>query len=64
MTLTYETIRGNIKTISDLVEHTTKRGTKYYTKDDLIFHIGHVVEVKNVLSRHSRKSGYTVSLEA
>jgi hypothetical protein len=64
MKLTYETTRGNIKTVTGLVEHITRRGTKYYTKDDLIFHIGITVEVKNVLSLHPRLTGHTVSLEA
>ena len=62
MKLTYETTRGNIKTIIGLVEHTTKRGTKYYTKDDLMFHISTSVQVKNVLSRHYKTTGSTISL--
>jgi len=64
MKLTYETTRGNIKTVTGLVEHISKHGSKYYTKDDLMFHIGSDVEVKNVLSLHYRTTGTTISLES
>ena len=67
MNLTYRTTRGNIKTVLGLVEHTTHRGTKYYTKDDLMYSINTTVQVKNILDnnlRNYRTTGDTLSLTA
>ena len=67
MDLMYRTTRGNIKTVLGLVEHTTHRGTKYYTKGDLMYRINTTVQVKNILDnnlRNYRTTGDTLSLTA
>jgi hypothetical protein len=66
ITLTYETTRGTIKTISGLVRNAYSYTDHfYYTKGEgdnkMFYSISSVVKAKNVYARHHRNVGYVIS---